>query len=123
MKTTQFYSHFLIILLIAACSGSDGELNDLQNLAGNQEVASYLRSFEGRGALSDNSMPTGPEAALKGFRYPEDLVMELVLSEPQVHQPLEITFDHRGRLWVVQDRKSTRLNSSHTDISRMPSSA
>ena len=24
---------------------------------------------------------------------------------------------------VVQDRKSTRLNSSHTDISRMPSSA
>ena len=24
---------------------------------------------------------------------------------------------------VIQDRKSTRLNSSHTDISRMPSSA
>ena len=24
---------------------------------------------------------------------------------------------------LVQDRKSTRLNSSHTDISRMPSSA
>ena len=24
---------------------------------------------------------------------------------------------------VTQDRKSTRLNSSHTDISRMPSSA
>ena len=24
---------------------------------------------------------------------------------------------------TVQDRKSTRLNSSHTDISRMPSSA
>ena len=25
--------------------------------------------------------------------------------------------------WLVADRKSTRLNSSHTDISRMPSSA
>ena len=25
--------------------------------------------------------------------------------------------------WVVQDRKSTRLNSSHTEQSRMPSSA
>ena len=24
---------------------------------------------------------------------------------------------------IIQDRKSTRLNSSHTDISRMPSSA
>ena len=27
------------------------------------------------------------------------------------------------RFGVVTDRKSTRLNSSHTDISRMPSSA
>ena len=27
----------------------------------------------------------------------------------------------RNRFW--RDRKSTRLNSSHTDISRMPSSA
>ena len=25
--------------------------------------------------------------------------------------------------WLTPDRKSTRLNSSHTDISRMPSSA
>ena len=25
--------------------------------------------------------------------------------------------------YVIRDRKSTRLNSSHTDISRMPSSA
>ena len=29
----------------------------------------------------------------------------------------------RSRLFLVLDRKSTRLNSSHTDISRMPSSA
>ena len=28
-----------------------------------------------------------------------------------------------GRLRLITDRKSTRLNSSHTDISRMPSSA
>ena len=26
-------------------------------------------------------------------------------------------------VWAAADRKSTRLNSSHTDISRMPSSA
>ena len=29
----------------------------------------------------------------------------------------------RGETNLEQDRKSTRLNSSHTDISRMPSSA
>ena len=29
----------------------------------------------------------------------------------------------KNRVSYYQDRKSTRLNSSHTDISRMPSSA
>ena len=28
-----------------------------------------------------------------------------------------------GRWWVETDRKSTRLNSSHDELSRMPSSA
>ena len=30
---------------------------------------------------------------------------------------------YKGRIGIFEDRKSTRLNSSHTDISRMPSSA
>ena len=30
---------------------------------------------------------------------------------------------YTGKQRLVEDRKSTRLNSSHTDISRMPSSA
>ena len=39
---------------------------------------------------------------------------------------LSVTLGARYRMLVIgagQDRKSTRLNSSHTDISRMPSSA
>ena len=37
------------------------------------------------------------------------------------HGPLEAD---KYRTWInMPDRKSTRLNSSHTDISRMPSSA
>ena len=31
--------------------------------------------------------------------------------------------EFRGQRVITLDRKSTRLNSSHTDISRMPSSA
>ena len=34
-----------------------------------------------------------------------------------------ISFEPVNREFEVLDRKSTRLNSSHTDISRMPSSA
>ena len=44
----------------------------------------------------------------------------------QLHQNLLQRSDAEGRsldFTVLSDRKSTRLNSSHTDISRMPSSA
>ena len=36
---------------------------------------------------------------------------------------LDIIEKDSGSISVLGDRKSTRLNSSHTDISRMPSSA
>ncbi|MCA9266876.1 MAG: ThuA domain-containing protein, partial [Planctomycetales bacterium] len=41
------------------------------------------------------------EAAAK-FRIAEDLQWELALAEPIVRQPLQLSFDERGRLWVVQ---------------------
>jgi putative membrane-bound dehydrogenase-like protein len=46
--------------------------------------------------------PLSPEAALASFRVPGDLQLELVLAEPVVRQPVSISFDERGRLWVVQ---------------------
>lgn len=75
---------------------------DIDQVAANAEVAAALRKFEGRGALTDASQPTPATQALKEFIYPDDLSMELVLSEPQISQPLFMNFDHRGRLWVVQ---------------------
>ncbi|RPE08821.1 dehydrogenase [Chitinophaga lutea] len=68
----------------------------------NEEVARYMESFKGVGALTDSSEPTPPDSALMHFKYPADLALDLVLSEPQVVQPVEVSFDHRGRLWVVQ---------------------
>ena len=38
-------------------------------------------------------------------------------------EPLRVNCAYLKFIDVVEDRKSTRLNSSHTDISRMPSSA
>ncbi len=90
------------IIFLVACADTKKESNNIEHLAGNDEVADYMKSFEGRGALTDNSEPTPPEDALKEFRYPTDLVLNLVLAEPKVRQPVELNFDHRGRLWVVQ---------------------
>ncbi|TXT35469.1 MAG: membrane-bound dehydrogenase domain-containing protein [Planctomycetota bacterium] len=53
-------------------------------------------------APTDYSPIVPPNEALRTFTVPEDLKLELVLAEPHVKQPLYMTWDERGRLWVVQ---------------------
>ena len=63
------------------------------------------------------------------FESKEALYVELMMSElpAMVQRLVDVSFgvtdDTREALILLLDRKSTRLNSSHTDISRMPSSA
>ena len=103
----RVYSHLAAIILCAVClftcrtTVKNGAAK-VADVAGNKDVAAFMNSFEGRGALSDSSVATPPQAALALFKYPEDLTLDLVLAEPSITQPLHISFDHRGRLWVVQ---------------------
>ncbi len=46
--------------------------------------------------------PLPVEEAVRQMQVPDDLVVECVLSEPAVRQPLAMSFDEKGRLWVVQ---------------------
>lgn len=116
MITKNLYG-YIILLIVISLPGCDNDkanntsqldhdkvnaTTQIEEVAANEEVAAYLEAFEGRGDLTDNSKPTPPQEALAGFRYPDDLALDLVLSEPAIHQPLELSFDHRGRLWVVQ---------------------
>ena len=39
---------------------------------------------------------------MEGFTTDAGLTMELVVAEPEVAQPVSLTFDERGRMWVVQ---------------------
>ncbi len=43
-----------------------------------------------------------PAETVKKFKLPEGLEISLSVSEPQVAQPLSISFDDRGRMWVLQ---------------------
>ena len=53
------------------------------------------------------------------YRYDPD-----VDAAPRMQRyELELTGERMLLDALISDRKSTRLNSSHTDISRMPSSA
>ena len=49
--------------------------------------------------------PLSPDEAAKSFKAADDLVFEQVLAEPIVAQPVFLTFDERGRMWVVQYRQ------------------
>jgi len=43
-----------------------------------------------------------PDEALRAFKTVDGLTIELVASEPVIRQPIDLHFDDRGRLWVVQ---------------------
>lgn len=89
--------------VLAACSGDTQIKNkDITEVAGNEEVLNFMKTFEGRGDLSDTSRMIAASDAVKAFKIPSDLALDLVLSEPHVTQPVFITFDPRGRMWIVQ---------------------
>ncbi|MFM7072225.1 MAG: PVC-type heme-binding CxxCH protein [Planctomycetota bacterium] len=55
--------------------------------------------------LADEAGPLTPAESLRRFQTPADLAVELVLSEPDIGQPLQLSWDTRGRLWVVEFRQ------------------
>lgn len=55
--------------------------------------------------IAPAARPLPPDQSIGKFTVADGLEMELVLSEPTVAQPLQISFDERGRLWLVEYRQ------------------
>ena len=65
---------------------------------------------------------TDPE--IRRLSWQSRLVHPAWTAKPNAGHLALVQLERRGNLRaLITDRKSTRLNSSHTDISRMPSSA
>ncbi|MCA8999403.1 MAG: c-type cytochrome [Planctomycetaceae bacterium] len=94
----------LLIPAIRLSAQENGKNRDVfkEDLAGNEDVARIIKTFPGRGEVGDDSDPTPATESVKQFRMADGLKIELVASEPDVMQPLSMSFDARGRLWVVQ---------------------
>jgi putative membrane-bound dehydrogenase-like protein len=43
-----------------------------------------------------------PEEAVKRMKVPEGFAVKCVAHEPMIRQPLSVSFDERGRMWVLQ---------------------
>ncbi|HCS55309.1 MAG TPA: dehydrogenase [Planctomycetaceae bacterium] len=74
-------------------------------VAGNKRVEEVFKSFGGKGVMSDGSDPTPPLESLKSFEVKEGMTVDLIAHEPEVSQPLFLTWDSRGRMWVLQYRQ------------------
>ena len=52
----------------------------------------------------ESSPPNSPQEELETFEIEKGFKIQLVASEPMVQDPIAITFDEDGRLWVVEMR-------------------
>lgn len=64
-------------------------------------VAVVLAGVEYREGIAG---PLSPQDSIQKMKFPEDLKVELVASEPQVVDPVAIAFDEDLKLWVVEMR-------------------
>jgi putative membrane-bound dehydrogenase-like protein len=65
-----------------------------------KRLAASLLSLVSVGLLHGQGF--SPEDAVKRMKVPDGFRAKLVASEPDVRQPVSISFDDRGRLWVLQ---------------------
>jgi len=68
---------------------------------GSWDVRSYSLRFESVRYRLKKKLEA-PAAQASEFDLADDLEIDLVLAEPQIQQPLHMSFDERGRLWVVE---------------------
>ena len=66
------------------------------------EVAEFAKRFSGKGEVGDTSPRPTPAESLAACRVADGLTLDIVAAEPMVRQPLNMHFDERGRMWVVQ---------------------
>src|SRR5688572_23274346 len=50
----------------------------------------------------EKSPVVSPEESIKKMQVEEGFVVKLVAAEPLVNAPVAITFDEKGRIWVVE---------------------
>ena len=65
---------------------------------------------QGTGPFEEASAPLTPANAAKQFKVADSLAIGVFAAEPQVSHPLLITFDDRGRMWVLQYRQFPNPN-------------
>ena len=82
---------------------ADGAGKKDTTMAGNKKVEEIIKTFIGKGTMIPLDIPfVSPEESVKQFTIRKGFEVEVMASEPDVGQPLFLSWDHRGRMWVMQ---------------------
>lgn len=73
-------------------------------------LAATMCLAQGTVPLEEAPPPLAASAAANQFKVADGLNISLVAAEPEVSQPLSISFDDRGRMWVLQYRQFPNPN-------------
>lgn len=91
LKTVNFaYCIILFVLFNSGCKTDKKE--SVVNLPDPSIYAEHVRTTDFQ----------TPEEELKSFILPEGFKITLFASEPDISKPINMEFDHKGRLWVTQ---------------------
>ena len=67
------------------------------------EIAEFVKNFKPGGQdFTGQAKVLPPEESRKQLIAADGYAVELIASEPLIRQPIEVKFDERGRMWVVQ---------------------
>jgi putative membrane-bound dehydrogenase-like protein len=98
---TMFPRRFAILFsLVVSAAGLAAQTQP--GPAGNDEVRQIMATRPGKGVMNDGSHGLPPADAKAALKLRDGLAIDLIASEPEVVQPLYMSFDSRGRLWVTQ---------------------
>ena len=61
-----------------------------------------IPNYENRPQPPRLQLPFSPEDALKHWQVPPGFELQLFAAEPEIVNPIAMTWDERGRLWVVE---------------------
>ncbi|MFU7557781.1 PVC-type heme-binding CxxCH protein [Roseiconus sp. JC912] len=93
------------VFLVGPHASAQNEPSTAEAPAGNEKVAEIFRSFAPLGAQKDESQPTPADQMIGQLDLRPGVAADLVASEPVIAQPLFLSWDSRGRMWVVQYRQ------------------
>ena len=71
-------------------------------------LQSFLSSIQGepnrKAIQKPNTAPLNPSDSMKLINLPKGFSLELVASEPQISEPVALTWDGNGKMYVVEMR-------------------